>query len=762
MSWAAPQLAIGRQQAVFEIGLQWLHDEYSRPIYGDHNPLVLDWSDDQLEPIVGLLQPRLPVGLTTRMKYAIASCALSLVTEKKVSGNALHYARARDAYRLPKRYRRGGRHQTYQYVTKSMDVLLKLGLIEHELGIWNHGRAGKQSVAWPTDELVELLEPVIAAGELERSVQATKETIVLRDRADKKVIDYTDTADTDRMRAEVEILNQELSKLTLIHQGQQFAIPTGRRVFNGDFTRGGRFYCHGPSFQNIPAQQRGDLQLVIDGVTHPMIEIDYCNLHAVMAYAEAGKPMPSGDQYDIEGFDRGLVKIAFNILLNATTRNLGISAIAEKLHTDDALREACHLTTSSRRPCRALSKNVVLAIEDKHREIESYFGSDCGARFQRQDSVMAVQVMLRMIKKTGRCPLPMHDSFLVADIDRDVLAETMREVASENGLPLHLKDSQGQKWEPVRSRRGWGLSFHKEVINTHLGKQEKAQTRQNADRDHGHGVFGDIHIKMSSIWRRIDQRGPPVAGCSAVHAADKARWRLSGALHISSRRQLPSHPINTIATFGDNHEDSNPRPPSFRIPFIECKVSELRKGPRTLRISTSAAWVAEPASGAQSADPYRASKRLFTNRVAWALTHMTQAGLLTPPQRGRYLSLSAARGSSTTTQTVDLSVLAQFPAHQEFRSRKSGPKTGDTETSAAGELSPSGAGVAGPGQGYDRARSFLVLLVTVSRASRRSGRWPGLRWRGVRRRGRRWRPWTQLRRVRSAGRGRLRRRPAGW
>jgi restriction system protein len=28
---------------------------------------------------------------------------------------------------------------------------------------------------------------------------------------------------------------------------------------------------------------------------------------------------------------------------------------------------------------------------------------------------------------------------------------------------------------------------------------------------------------------------------------------------------------------------------------------------------------------------------LFTNRVAWAITHMSQAGLLTRPERGRYL-----------------------------------------------------------------------------------------------------------------------------
>ena len=56
---------------------------------------------------------------------------------------------------------------------------------------------------------------------------------------------------------------------------------------------------------------------------------------------------------------------------------------------------------------------------------------------------MAVRVMLRMIERTGRCPLPVHDSFLVADIDQEALAFTMQEVAMEEGLVLCLKVSRG-------------------------------------------------------------------------------------------------------------------------------------------------------------------------------------------------------------------------------------------------------------------------------------------------------------------------------
>jgi hypothetical protein len=54
---------------------------------------------------------------------------------------------------------------------------------------------------------------------------------------------------------------------------------------------------------------------------------------------------------------------------------------------------------------------------------------------------MALDVMFLMIERTGRCPLAVHDSFLVADIDHDCLRRTMLEVAENYGLSLELKES---------------------------------------------------------------------------------------------------------------------------------------------------------------------------------------------------------------------------------------------------------------------------------------------------------------------------------
>lgn len=65
--------------------------------------------------------------------------------------------------------------------------------------------------------------------------------------------------------------------------------------------------------------------------------------------------------------------------------------------------------------------------------------------------------------------------------------------------------------------------------------------------------------------------------------------------------------------------------------------------------------------------------RTFVNRVAWASTHMKEAGLLIKPRRG--ISAITERGRTVLSEypeRVDMSVLGQFPEYIEFRTRSSG------------------------------------------------------------------------------------------
>jgi hypothetical protein len=269
---------------------------FDNPLYGNHSPLVLGWSDDQLWQVVDRLAPLLPDKLTDQMQFAIASIARSIVTEEKITGVGVHYARKKDRYRRPQRYRDGDPRFSWYYVTGAMDHLLGAGLIEHAVGVWFPGTRGYQSVARATDELMTLIGPLVEISE-HRGICKRVETIVLRDRAGKTEVDYVDTADTMAMREQVRNVNDELAQLDLRHHGRKVDIPIGRRIFNKSFDRGGRFYCHGTSFQNMPAEQRRELELIIDGTAHPMVEIDYANLHIRMAYSEAGERIPHGDQY---------------------------------------------------------------------------------------------------------------------------------------------------------------------------------------------------------------------------------------------------------------------------------------------------------------------------------------------------------------------------------------------------------------------------------------------------------------------------------
>lgn len=63
--------------------------------------------------------------------------------------------------------------------------------------------------------------------------------------------------------------------------------------------------------------------------------------------------------------------------------------------------------------------------------------------------------------------------------------------------------------------------------------------------------------------------------------------------------------------------------------------------------------------------------RLFDNRVGWAKTHVSQAGLLSSPRRA--ISILTPRGRDVLQKhpdRVDLSVLREFEDYREFRNRK--------------------------------------------------------------------------------------------
>ena len=183
------------------------------------------------------------------------------------------------------------------------------------------------------------------------------------------------------------------------------------RVFNrNSFSLGGRFY--GGWWQNIPSECRANI--TINGL--PTIELDYPRLHPTLLYAEIGTAM-CGDPYDLANWPRGLVKIGFNTLVNADTREAAIRSIANEIGGEGAYAKA---------------KSLICDIEAKHPLIAPMFGSGAGLRLMRRDSDMAELLMLRLVKR-GVVALPIHDSFVVPDrnLEKGELMEGMAQSLHE-------------------------------------------------------------------------------------------------------------------------------------------------------------------------------------------------------------------------------------------------------------------------------------------------------------------------------------------
>jgi restriction system protein len=74
--------------------------------------------------------------------------------------------------------------------------------------------------------------------------------------------------------------------------------------------------------------------------------------------------------------------------------------------------------------------------------------------------------------------------------------------------------------------------------------------------------------------------------------------------------------------------------------------------------------------------------RLFDNRIGWAKSHITQAGLLISPRRA--ISVITDRGREALRihpERIDLRVLNGFEAYREFRNRRRNVEDDDSDTS---------------------------------------------------------------------------------
>ncbi len=367
----------------------------------------------------------------------LAAIALALSAEAIGVGRRVSYSRRCEHYSVPWRYR--SRIYTYARVVPAVDWLHQQGLIDYVKA--EPGQSGWQSTMRAKPVLVELVQDALYSG---TTVRMPPETIILRD-GDKQPIDYRDTRETHRMRRGVEAQNEAIAGANLGGSNVlQFTTPL-RRIFNKKRSRGGRFYAEGGGWQILPKSERQHIQ--IDG--EPVVEIDYSQFHPTLAYAQVGHSAPN-NAYDIPGFERSLVKVAFAVMLNSSNRNGARYTIAHKpgmvrkilgndipddLRGEEMWHWAARLDPGYAQTASRQAELLIDRLMQRHAPISGMFFIGIGLTFQRLDSDIAEAVMKEM-RHRGIVVLPVHDSFLAPASKADVLEEVMVAAAAKLGAAV--------------------------------------------------------------------------------------------------------------------------------------------------------------------------------------------------------------------------------------------------------------------------------------------------------------------------------------
>lgn len=322
----------------------------------------------------------------------------------------------RERLEKEKRYRPA--FMTMHYHLKALDLLQERGLV------WMV-KAGHQQEDYAETARYTLTDAgcdsLLLSGLTTKDFTIAKrdEVILLKDK-EKRLTPYTDTPETQTMRANLRRLNDLLgatdiattrpaTPLTDFHEDYSGQKTDLYRVFNnGSFEEGGRFY--GGWWQHAKKHLRRCI--TIDG--QPTVEADFKGLHPAILFANHGLPIPPDPYALVPGIAdnetlRDHAKTTFLALLNAGKGGTGEPKdfdAAEHGMTKTAFRQA---------------------VRDAFPMLPGIFGTGIGLRLQHEDSDLAERVMLHFADRDVAV-LPVHDSFIIAARHRDELVRVMQGV----------------------------------------------------------------------------------------------------------------------------------------------------------------------------------------------------------------------------------------------------------------------------------------------------------------------------------------------
>lgn len=252
-----------------------------------------------------------------------------------------------------------------------------------------------------------------------------------------KLTDYLETKERKGLRGIIRRYN-ELLKRTHIDVDEEGFVPSKerkddivinpanretRRIFNGDFRKGGRFY--GGWWQLIPSDLRK--RIMING--RHVVEIDYAGMHIHILYAMKGLKLrdfnrlpyivaKDNDPEQLRPFYKKLLLIAMNC-----DKDRKCLYLVGKDMRDNP--ENYPFTVEKKKRFKFL-KGLLKAIRNYHPEIGDLLNTGKGIEAQYYDSQIASYVINKMTNK--KIPvLCVHDSFICEHVHRNTLLNVMIE-----------------------------------------------------------------------------------------------------------------------------------------------------------------------------------------------------------------------------------------------------------------------------------------------------------------------------------------------
>ena len=398
----------------------WDEDREHRGLHSDETPfrLAIQLAADDEHVVNRLGLPRVPAPTAAAIGALVANCLDAQVHHK----TWVFYSRDRDHYSDVRRaLRRCPTFYQLRTVTAAVDILETAGLLEH----WKTApspSARHRSRIRATALLVQRLGPITVAS----FGFAPGPEVLLKD-ADGKLLPFRTSRKIARFQCDVAAHNKFLAGFDIrvahpaasyddcgfLHLRSRRINPLRRhyhRVFNRDFSHGGRWY--GPFWQALPSDVRTGLLIY----NEPTVEVDFraCHLRLLSAMAGLQLPFddPTFDPFVGSGIYRAAFKTAFNIMLNAGTASAARRAIVAEFSDRGWPYPWEH------------ANEAMAAVIKRFPSLADFWNTGVGLRLQNIDAEICARIQ-RRFRNHGVPILSVHDSFIVPARHKSDLTATM-------------------------------------------------------------------------------------------------------------------------------------------------------------------------------------------------------------------------------------------------------------------------------------------------------------------------------------------------